>query len=482
MITPVKTIWTILKTNMPHGRWVPISELYEIIERNYNQFTTDDLFPVTSYNNELTWHRNMRDVLQDRRRSREIYYDGSANYRIDKPYVWQMIKEAIEALNSEVPYSKIKAYINSRWPDVNQGTIIDQIIVLTVNHLSRIHYPENFKVRKTNSNSPYDLLFSTGRGKVIKYNPEENGIWEIYINESLKPTVRKAIEVLTRKIYTPTDIVWIKNVTSRTAGTAYLDINDTTFILHFPTIHKHNVLTPGIDEIILIRQNVDGIPAFTHLVTPIDKVLIEDNEREDYRYGRRVKIIAKTNQDNFITVSSTSWGKINFAGITQGNACKIENIKNIGNIDELQYNIWEKFNEHFIPSEQQSANTTSVLIAEIQASNPDLTVKEGELHLVAHLVKERSRKIIAEKKEQAMRNGTLFCEVCNFSFKKVFNKDFIECHHIAPIGQLGVRETTLGDLALVCANCHRMLHSKFDGLYLSINQLRIMKKQLEEGS
>lgn len=100
---------------------------------------------------------------------------------MDRPPVWKMIKEAIENLNGKASYSEIKNYINGKWADVNESTINAQIIVLTVNQPSRIHYPENKNPRL--ANSPYDLLYTIGRGKVILYNPEEQGIWEIYENE-----------------------------------------------------------------------------------------------------------------------------------------------------------------------------------------------------------------------------------------------------------------------------------------------------------
>lgn len=476
MTTPINTLWTVLTANIPLQQWLDISTLYEIVEQNFNGFTADDIAPVTASNNEPTWHRNVRNALQRRRESGEILYDGNANYRIDKPYVWRMIKEAVNALNGEISYPQIKEYIDNRWADVNPETVTAQIIVLTVNHDSRIHYPENQKLRLTNTNSPYDLLFTTGRGQVVKYNQEEHGVWGIFKDENDEFAVREFSESVNRKTYTPVDIVWFKNVTNTINGEAYLELTENTFVIHFPTIHKMNVLSPTIDELILVRQKVNGVPAFTHLVTPIDNELFDEikspNYREDYRYGRRVKIIAKTNSNNFIPVSSTLWERLNFAGITQGNACRIENIANIGNIDELQFDIWQRFNGHFVPTEQQSASTTVALISELETSNPDLTVTEGELRLVAHLVKERNRKIVKEKKQQAINNNTLLCEVCTFSFPDIYNSNFIECHHKTPIGQAGVRETTLDDLALVCANCHRMLHTKFDGVFLSIPELR----------
>ena len=85
-----------------------------------------------------------------------------------KPYVWQMIKETVENLGGKATYSEIKDYIRNKYGEVNESTINCQIIVCTVNHPSRIHYPENKKPRIANSR--YDFLFSTGykyrRGEV----------------------------------------------------------------------------------------------------------------------------------------------------------------------------------------------------------------------------------------------------------------------------------------------------------------------------
>ena len=58
--------------------------------------------------------------------------------------------------------------------------------------------------------------------------------------------------------------------------------------------------------------------------------------------------------------------------------------------------------------------------------------------------------------------GELSCEVCDFDFYKKYGKlglGFIEAHHKVPVSQLaGDKKTKISDLALVCSNCHRMLH------------------------
>jgi len=279
-------------------------------------------------------------------------------------------------------------------------------------------------------------------------------------------------------IFTPADIVWFKNVTDHVTGEAYLNLSDSIFQLHFKNVFKTNASTPHVNEIILIYQRVKGVQAFTHLVTPVDEqLLIEENDRE-YPYSRRVKIIAKTDNNSFIPVSETLWDRVNLGGITQGNVCNLYNVSSIENIEKLQLDIWQRFNGHFISTERESEAITSAIITTLELTSPDFKATEGGMRMVSHIIKERNRSIVNEKKQKAIKNNQLKCAVCDFSFSKTYNVEFIECHHLTPIGQAGVRETTLDDLALVCANCHRMLHKKFYGNYLTISQLQgKLKKQ-----
>ncbi|MBK8555967.1 MAG: HNH endonuclease [Lewinellaceae bacterium] len=80
-----------------------------------------------------------------------------------------------------------------------------------------------------------------------------------------------------------------------------------------------------------------------------------------------------------------------------------------------------------------------------------------------HKYRERNSKIVAEKKKRVLRDtGALRCEACAFNFEKTYGllgKGYIECHHLIPLHQFQVnRETRLEDLALMCSNCHQMIH------------------------
>ena len=111
-----------------------------------------------------------------------------------KPYVWEMVKEAINNLDGQASYSQIKDYIKSKYGDVNEKTITAQIIICTVNHNSRIHYPINNKPRTANLN--YDFLFTSSPGQVELFNPEKHGIWEIAEDDYGKLIVKLQSEEL----------------------------------------------------------------------------------------------------------------------------------------------------------------------------------------------------------------------------------------------------------------------------------------------
>jgi len=96
-------------------------------------------------------------------------------------------------------------------------------------------------------------------------------------------------------------------------------------------------------------------------------------------------------------------------------------------------------------------------------------VVEGQIIYKLHKTRERDRGIVADKKSTAMtENGKLDCEACLFDFYRHYGDlghGFIECHHRTPLNQFKVEsKTKLVDLALVCSNCHRMLHRQISTL------------------
>jgi predicted HNH restriction endonuclease len=111
---------------------------------------------------------------------------------------------------------------------------------------------------------------------------------------------------------------------------------------------------------------------------------------------------------------------------------------------------------------------------------------EGRILTRLHRTRERSRRLVDQKKRQALaRSSVLSCEACGFDFAQAYGprgQGFIEVHHTKPVHTLPEGGTTkLEDLALVCANCHRMIHSARP--WLSVAEVSaLMAGQSKSGS
>lgn len=135
----------------------------------------------------------------------------------------------------------------------------------------------------------------------------------------------------------------------------------------------------------------------------------------------------------------------------------------------LAERIWEEFAgdpdrlskvAHAIRSAVDGAGGVVAWAVEDEESAP-----EGRILHRLHVQRERAPALAQRKKAQALaRAGALRCEVCHFDFFAVYGelgRGFIECHHRVPLSELHAQQPThLRDLALVCANCHRMLHRR----------------------
>ena len=128
-------------------------------------------------------------------------------------------------------------------------------------------------------------------------------------------------------------------------------------------------------------------------------------------------------------------------------------------------------------------------VAEIRKKADDLEISvyedssfpEGKHIERLHKIRERSSRVVnkAKKQYENKHNGKLPCEVCGFDFSEIYGdrgEYFIEAHHKIPLGELRkgqTLETKVEDLAMVCSNCHRMLHKSpsltVEGLREGIN-------------
>lgn len=134
-----------------------------------------------------------------------------------------------------------------------------------------------------------------------------------------------------------------------------------------------------------------------------------------------------------------------------------------------------------------SSIQASALLGLVRANNPDVSAdwneagqvtgdrefpddddaeggEEGRRLLRTHYQRERDPRLVGRKKASYRRiHGHLRCEICQFDFGASYGEigaDFCEVHHNVPLSGPGARQrrTMLADLAVVCSNCHRIIH------------------------
>ena len=91
-----------------------------------------------------------------------------------------------------------------------------------------------------------------------------------------------------------------------------------------------------------------------------------------------------------------------------------------------------------------------------------------------HRTRERNQALIRRaKKEFKQKHGRLYCQICGFDFSMKYGEignDFIEAHHnVVPVSS-GEIKTKVKDIAMVCSNCHKMLHRRRP--WLKMKQLK----------
>jgi hypothetical protein len=103
--------------------------------------------------------------------------------------------------------------------------------------------------------------------------------------------------------------------------------------------------------------------------------------------------------------------------------------------------------------------------AALPEDDDETAFPEGREVWLQHRARERNPAVIQATKTAFLRNnGRFFCQVCGFDFKNFYGEignGFIEAHHTTPVSELQPdSRTKTTDIALVCSNCHRMLHRR----------------------
>jgi 5-methylcytosine-specific restriction protein A len=125
----------------------------------------------------------------------------------------------------------------------------------------------------------------------------------------------------------------------------------------------------------------------------------------------------------------------------------------------------------------KSASEMAETSVAYDSSQDDDEFPEGKILTRLHQRKERNRRATDHKKRHVLQaTSRLACEACHFDFAATYGDlgyGFAECHHTIPVAELTENHRTrLADLAILCANCHRMIHKSRP--MLTVQALRVI--------
>jgi 5-methylcytosine-specific restriction protein A len=94
---------------------------------------------------------------------------------------------------------------------------------------------------------------------------------------------------------------------------------------------------------------------------------------------------------------------------------------------------------------------------ELVQGNGTATYIEGGIREITSEIRNRDPKL----RREALNYYNMVCCICEQDFSKIYGDmgdNYLEIHHLIPISD-GERKNTVKDVRVVCANCHRMIHS-----------------------
>lgn len=153
----------------------------------------------------------------------------------------------------------------------------------------------------------------------------------------------------------------------------------------------------------------------------------------------------------------------------------------LSSVSTMDRAIWEEYSNSRDELRALAASIRSTIASSEElapasiAAGEEEEFPEGALKFRQHTTRERNRELVRKAKNRAkILRGRLDCEICGFNFTSIYGvigEDFIECHHTIPVSKLIPNsKTRIEDVALLCANCHRMVHRRRP--WLRIQELR----------
>ena len=142
--------------------------------------------------------------------------------------------------------------------------------------------------------------------------------------------------------------------------------------------------------------------------------------------------------------------------------------------DKTEQEMWQVVSQYANLLSKEYESEFDNLIALEESEKPETkAMTEGGTKVVISYKIERNPLL----RGQALKIHGCKCMACGFSFEEkygVWGKDWAEVHHLVPLANYKAEKRVTdpsNDLAVVCANCHRMIHRK-KGIVLTLEELK----------
>lgn len=152
-----------------------------------------------------------------------------------------------------------------------------------------------------------------------------------------------------------------------------------------------------------------------------------------------------------------------------GVAFKLQNIRQVASGQGLPHTaradreVWSDFGGDKAATAAAAARIRSGMhIAQVdEPPDEDFEFAEGRAVTEAHKRIERNKSVRKKLLKTKREAGMLQCELCACTGEHLdisVRESIFEAHHTKPISETGEVKTKLSDMALLCANCHRLVH------------------------
>lgn len=179
----------------------------------------------------------------------------------------------------------------------------------------------------------------------------------------------------------------------------------------------------------------------------------------------------RSRNDSFRNPAGVSFKMSNLQSVATG--------RGFSNVSATDRTVWAYF-ETRRARLKEIANQILKFVGEVPldaSEDEDDEFPEGTTLTRVHRRIERNRQLRTALIRDRRKRGLLRCDAClrgNPTSQARFDDVIFDVHHLVPLSAIGTTSTKISDVALLCANCHRIIHrlSATTGKWASVNDVQ----------